>query len=150
MTAHYKREERLKKELMELWAVYSEPYRTIPKVYQALVEKKKSLKISFRRGERLNKADASSYPDVPFLKVEDEDAALKMLDTLHVLEMSELISEIQGLKTNYAYITYKNLIPQLKYQIKMHGRPRSVYGMDPDRMVKGYAAKKSPKYSTRE
>lgn len=126
--------ERLRREALGLWAKYARNYRSYPQEYEALLEKRARLGIKPNGVTRMSKSERECYPDIPFLRIEHEEAAEEFLAKLDLGRVKKLIGELEGLELNYAYRTYREKIIDLRWQIDRHERGITVsyYGLNPD------------------
>lgn len=82
----------------------------------------------------MSKSERECYPDIPFLRIEHEEAAEEFLAKLDLGRVKKLIGELEGLELNYAYRTYREKIIDLRWQIdrRERGITVSYYGLNPD------------------
>lgn len=106
--------ERLRREALGLWAKYARNYRSYPQEYEALLEKRARLGIKPNGVTRMSKSERECYPDIPFLRIEHEEAAEEFLAKLDLGRVKKLIGELENLELNYAYRTYREKIIDLR------------------------------------
>ncbi len=114
---------------MYLWRVYGESYRTLIPEYEAA--------IAYRRENNLaiNKVPNSvilELPEIPFLKIEDEEAAKQYLVSLVEQSIKSVIWGIEDLKYNRAWNGMRSNIIDVRYS-NNRTNPKCPFGLDPER-----------------
>lgn len=124
------RYEKLFDRAMKLYQEHSEKYNTLVREYEDLLLEKRILHIT-----PLNKIKGSAlkeWPEIPFLAV-DESEAEEFLLGLTEGELVEVVVAIDLFQDSYIYRALQARILDYKYEIRNHNRPRTPFGVDPDR-----------------
>ncbi len=110
MTQERCRRDELIAQIMRGWRVMAESYRVIPIKYSFLLKERK-------RPKKLSDATLALFPEIPFLRILDEDVAREELDWLETKDLVILNSQIENLRTNYAYNTMRNWVSETSLQL---------------------------------
>lgn len=115
---------------MDLWRIYGEKYRTNIQRYKELLSQKRELGILPLN--KLKKRILNAYPEIPFLRIEDEGEALTYLEEMRVSQVKRLIEYIEYVvEYDYAYCTISSRIVDYDFEIRHRNDRRSPLAIDP-------------------
>ena len=115
-------------EAMEIWDIHSARYVTNLEMYHVLLKQKRELNI---RLHTIKKSVLRDYPNIIFLKMESQEAAMSFLAALETKKIRKLIIDVQyTLHYDYCFVTVSNWVSEAMYQIKNHNN-KTRFGMDP-------------------
>lgn len=118
--------------VMQLWSAHSENYRTLPLRYRFLLAAKRELGIAPLNVVRKSVID--EYPEIPFLRIFDEDTARMSLEESSTGRLYYLIEAItHAAYYDYAYCTIYNRVVEYTYELNRHQSPKTEFGIDPDK-----------------
>ena len=108
-----------------LWENYSREYRRALEDYESAKRELRRLRISTRV---VPNSTIREYPEITFLRIEEECEVKLYLMGLTQPELDKLIESIEDLPFNYSYTTIRSYLIDAEWKIKHHGRKRPLYG----------------------
>ena len=116
---------------MRLWDTYAHVYSSLIPEYEALLEKKKKLHI---KAWPLKKAVLRSLPDIPFLKME-ENEAMAYLERLNLLNLNGLIVAIELAAESPVWRIIAEWNKDSRHQIRRYGIKPAFFGYRSRKLV---------------
>lgn len=120
---------------MELWRVYGEEYRDILKKYDALLAKKRELKI--KPLNVIRESSLREFPIINFLYLDDIESAEEYLLHLTERELVELMVDIDLYVDGKLRRDLLARITDYTHQIRIKNCGKSLYAMNPDACGRG-------------
>ena len=114
--------------LFQLWTTYNENYRTLRERYEALLKKKRELKI--QPLDRVPAAVFKEWPEIDFLEIDSDIDVIRHIKTMTEKEIRQTISKIETLPFDFNYTTLRDRVIQFEYEIEHFGRRKSQFGYD--------------------
>ena len=128
--------ERKRKELisqiMNLWRENAVDYRTLPLRYQFLLKERKEGNLKLRYNNKFYSMNyvkpgvLREYPEIPFLRILDEEIAYASLSDLNLGRLVRRLRQLNNLTTNCAYRTLRAWVADANYILNLKLRLKAV------------------------
>lgn len=119
-----KREE-LISQIMVLWKENAVDYRTLPLRYRFLLKERKKGNLKLRYNNKFYSVNyvrpgvLREYPEIPFLRILDEETARISLSDLNLGRLVRRLRQLNNLTANCAYRTLKDWVADANYILNM-------------------------------
>ncbi len=126
---------------MGLWRQHSERYRTLKDEYEELLKQKRELNLALNA---MTEAEVESYPEIEFLKIENEKDAEEYLLDMNPRQIEALAYEVEEtVKFNYTYNTMISKVKDFRFQIKAKTEPKKVWCFFPTKPTSSARCKRT-------
>lgn len=117
--------------LFELWQERGECYRKMLPTYFELLEQKRQARPKMRL-DSIPKARLKEFPEIPLLRIENEDFAIYYIASKNDEEIRYITNQILNLKFDYTYSTLYERIKQYRYELGRRDKACCKFGDSPN------------------